>query len=285
MLINKGSKLEGNKINNLNNFSARKLSQPFTIKPDGSVTVAIILLFVLLFSDICAQKTWYFNAQTPFLNVRSISAVDSFCVYAVSQDGLYKTTDGGSRWTRLLSDTDLESVRFHSRNEGIVQEYGLLRATTNGGVSWSNVSSTYFTAQIRFQDSLSGICSQTNYEYQSLLGKTTNGGITWSWISGGYGGVMEFLDQIDGTIWASGCYFYGPGPGPMLGAIVRYSTNYGVTWIIQSSSIHHANYTDLIMMRPSTVIVAVDNNYLKISTNGGSAFYNYPKSHGVYSLR
>jgi hypothetical protein len=37
-------------------------------------------------------------------------------------------------------------------------------------------------------------------------------------------------------------------------------------------------------MRPNKVIISFSNNFIKLSTDGGTTFTDYPKSHGVYSL-
>lgn len=246
--------------------------------------VALILCILTLSSEIDAQKKWYFRAKTPFFNVNSISALDSFCIYVTASSGLYKTTDGGGRWTHLLNDNELDMVRFHSKNKGIVQKYEILRATSDGGFSWDTVHTGYFSAKIRFFDSLSGISGGRDFENVAYLRRTTDGGITWSWREAGFYGFLSEVAQVDSLVWVGGGYLSGGFPVPVLGSILQYSTNYGIDWIERSTSSYSPSFTDIVLMRPNKVIIGFSNNFIKLSTDGGITFTDYPKSHGVYSL-
>lgn len=250
------------------------------------LVITLVLCLLTLFSEVDAQKKWYFRAKTPFFNVNSISAVDSFHIFVTAQDGLYKTTDGGGRWTRIVSETGLETVSFRSRTDGILQKYGLLRATNDGGITWSVYSNRYFTAPIKFLTSLSGISAIVNNASQVFFCNTVNGGISWEeYRVVSLVGALKYVAQMDSIVWGAGFFLWGPGPAPMLAESLQYSTNYGVTWTERSYSYSHPTYTDLVLMRPNFIIIAHNNNLLKISSNGGTTFTDYPKPSGVYSLK
>lgn len=270
---------------NSKTFSVKKeptgISRSFCVI---KVTVFIFLFLLTLSSEIDAQKKWYFRAKTPFFNVNSISALDSFCIYVTASSGLYKTTDGGGRWTHLLNDNELDMVRFHSKNKGIVQKYEILRATSDGGFSWDTVHTGYFSAKIRFFDSLSGISGGRDFENVAYLRRTTDGGITWSWREAGFYGFLSEVAQVDSLVWVGGGYLSGGFPVPVLGSILQYSTNYGIDWIERSTSSYSPSFTDIVLMRPNKVIIGFSNNFIKLSTDGGITFTDYPKPHGVYSL-
>lgn len=270
---------------NSKTFSVKKeptgISRSFCII---KVTVFIFLCLLTLSSEIDAQKKWYFRAKTPFFNVNSISALDSFCIYVTASSGLYKTTDGGGSWTHILNDNELDMVRFHAKDKGIVQKFKILRATSDGGISWDTVHTGRFTAKIRFFDSLSGISGGQDFENVAYLRRTTDGGITWSWREAGFYGYLSEVAQVDSLVWVGGGYLSGGFPVPVLGTILQYSTNYGLNWIERSTSSYSPSYTDIVLMRPNYVIIAFSENFIKLSRDGGITFSDYPKPHGVYSL-
>ncbi|MBK7868295.1 MAG: hypothetical protein IPJ75_15630 [Ignavibacteriales bacterium] len=89
---------------------------------------------------------------------------------------------------------------------------------------------------------------------------------------------------MDSLVWGAGWYTFGPGPFPQAANILKYSTNYGNIWLIHSYG-GLENYSNLELMNPNVVVLIIDQTKVKLSTDGGTTFYNYPKTHKIYTLR
>jgi photosystem II stability/assembly factor-like uncharacterized protein len=82
--------------------------------------------------------------------------------YAGCDDKILKTTDGGTNWTVLQTDTTIycRSVEFINEEKGFVggfsyghiPDYNILRETLDGGASWIDLTSKLNDA------AKSGIC-------------------------------------------------------------------------------------------------------------------------------
>ena len=123
-------------------------------------------------------------------------------VQLLNEDGIYRSTDGGSSWTLVLSGNPGTSVFFDPANASIA--YAALGSSfsggtegvyesTNAGVTWTAVNGSGATAinltgagRIVLADAASSpttiYASVENLNTSGLLGmfKTTDGGVTWN---------------------------------------------------------------------------------------------------------
>lgn len=123
---------------------------------------------------------------------------------AGSNDGVYKTTNGGTTWTSITngiyvnssSSTTYYSIDFATTNVGFLSgANGKIYKTTNGGSSWTSCLSGYVAAD-SIQNfigrdvssflfsSISCISADTIYALGSIAGianiiKSTDGGLSW----------------------------------------------------------------------------------------------------------
>ncbi len=246
------------------------------------ITITTILL---LFTDVSSQKEWYFRYQIPFVAIKSFSVVDSMCIYVVDSYGLNISTDAGYTWSRVSMDSELESVKFFTRNRGFLRRGDDLRYTTDGGVTSNHSVWANGVAEVRYIDSLTVLASISDYIPSAYLRKTTDGGLSWSTTSIGHSGFMYLCDQMDSLIWTSGLtYVPSPAGPPPVENILKYSPDNGNTWI-QHSRGGLENRTALELMKPNVVVIIIGETLVKLSTDGGTTFYNYPKTHKIYTLR
>lgn len=94
--------------------------------------------------------------RTPLVHVTSVAAVDDSTCYAVTENGLvYKTTDGGLHWNKVLSapikngeqpwKTEIQAhgnhvaVLFYGAGAGMNQEAYILYDSNNAGMTWNSV--------------------------------------------------------------------------------------------------------------------------------------------------
>ncbi len=107
------------------------------------------------------------------------------CFYG---DGLFKSTDGGTTWTKIATTTQVGTRiakivvnPLNSNNIFVAGNYGLI-VSADGGTTWSTVLSGYC-------DDVEIDPVNSNNVYASLWGqgiyKSTDGGSTWTQLSGG----------------------------------------------------------------------------------------------------
>jgi hypothetical protein len=142
-------------------------------------------------------------------DIQSIWAVPNVneVVIGVSGNGLYATTDGGTTWAEISSQSSnpitirLTQMTFDSDNPstwyvgGIYHTPGIFK-TTDAGATWKAVSPNAGDGfAVDFSDPQRQTLLQTGHESGGTLYKSTNGGQSWTNI-GGPGGGNSFVPYI-----------------------------------------------------------------------------------------
>jgi photosystem II stability/assembly factor-like uncharacterized protein len=245
------------------------------------ITVSTIFL---LFTNVSSQKGWHFRKQLPFVTIKSFSVVDSMCMYVVDFFGINKSTDGGYTWSRVREEFGIEYFKFLTRNRGILRQ-GLndVKYSLDGGVTWNYSVYINGRAEVRFIDTLNGMTSQSDYISQARILKTTDGGVSWTAKYLGYAGGVYLYDQADSLIWTTGsAYVPSPVGPPPVENILKYSTDNGNTWI-QHSRGGIETRTALEIMKSNVVVIVINKKDVRLSTDGGATFIDYPKTRRIYS--
>ncbi len=120
-------------------------------------------------------ETWapvsYFPFEAPADWIRSIEMVTDLIGYACADIGrIYKTTDGGDHWERLVSGTQeaLFDVDFVDESNGMVCGFnGTILKTNDGGQSWTKMTNPigneiFYTVDMITKD-LGYICTHTGH--------------------------------------------------------------------------------------------------------------------------
>ncbi|MBK7868289.1 MAG: hypothetical protein IPJ75_15600 [Ignavibacteriales bacterium] len=262
----------------------KKLFQTFGVQ----TMKFVVLLIILLFSNVNAQREWFHRAATPLVSVASFSVVDSLYIYATDSRGIHRSTDGGFSWITLKTGYwEFDQIIFISRNNGLVLRGPNLMTTTNGGINWYQPLYNYIHSNIYLIDSLNGIAFRTGQEelgFPIYFGRTNNGGYSWFWQETPGSGSLKWIAQVDNIIWGIGATLQYGYPAPVLGTLLRHSTDYGATWSTDSVSSFHTEWSGLVLMRPNAVIAST-GRVLKISTNGGTTFVHYLHPRKVYTIQ
>ena len=138
--------------------------------------------------------------------------------------GLYRTTNGGTSWAKLVNfgSGNPSAVYFFNKDIGFIVRSTDTYKTTDGGYNWSVIPGGAFI-QIYFLDSLTG------YKTSGDIKKTTDGGMSW---------VTQQLPTTSGismnkisvlskdTIWGVGGDIYNNG----YRGITYKTTNGGINW-------------------------------------------------------
>ncbi len=116
---------------------------------------------------------------------RSILFVSEFDAWAISDDGVFHSSDGGNSWTEneTFPSDQLNSIYFFNENLGFIggqtaNQEATIFLTKDGGVSWERASFdvvTYSSVRsISFANETTGFAVSGSNAF-----KTTDGGTNW----------------------------------------------------------------------------------------------------------
>lgn len=187
--------------------------------------------------------------QKRFLNdnLYDIKFTSASIGYVIS-GSLYKTTNFGETWNKLLNGVGGYSLNFIDSLTGFAgNNNGIINKTTDGGFNWYNVNHTPGDGEIKeikFSSNTLGWALSKN------LYKTTNAGETWSQVlNGTYYNDFSFPDTLNGWVVGNG---------------VKRTTNGGISWetINPSAFFYSVYFSDI-----DTGYAA--SGYLYKTTDGG----------------
>jgi photosystem II stability/assembly factor-like uncharacterized protein len=180
--------------------------------------------------------------------------------------GVYKTTNGGSTFTRLgsISHNDYVSVDFTDPNRqtllaGGHEQSQTIYKSTNGGATWTNIG-TSIPANTKFTSNPHIINSQTYIVNAQGWGggtpglyRTTNGGTSWQLANGNGPSGAPLVTSTGAIYWANG------------GNLLK-STDSGTTWNSVGSGLQGFPPVEL----PDKRLAAIGGNLnMVVSADGG----------------
>ncbi|GAB4455985.1 MAG: hypothetical protein Kow0070_05230 [Anaerolineales bacterium] len=153
----------------------------------GSVTAPTLTPVPPTFTPVPPTSTPIAGPGTTVANpiLRSLYMLDSVNGWAVSDDAILRTTDGGVTWYNVLGNILPGGAYFASANSGwVISRTRTLYHTANGGVTWNQFAVPFDGGTIQFLDETTGYVFQITgaaMNKQSVaLYKTTDGGATWT---------------------------------------------------------------------------------------------------------
>jgi photosystem II stability/assembly factor-like uncharacterized protein len=123
-------------------------------------------------------------------NIRSLHMIDSANGWALSDQHVLRTTDGGATWFNVLADNRPSGGYFGSSgNAWVISDLagtsvGSLYRTTNGGIHWTKFDVPFNSGKLQFLDDNNGFVlygEPSGMQKQAVaLYQTTDGGATWT---------------------------------------------------------------------------------------------------------
>ena len=180
-------------------------------------------------------------------NIHSLHMIDSTNGWALSDQHVLRTSDGGATWYNVLAENRPTGGYFASPSKAwVISDFadasaGSLYRTTNGGVNWTKFDVPFNGGILQFLDDNNGFVlygEPSGMQKQAVaLYQTSDGGATWtlkydnnptlpnpstSLPFSGHKSGMSFRDPTTG--WVGGDY-------PANGVVYLYkTTDSGVTW-------------------------------------------------------
>ncbi|HKP31852.1 MAG TPA: hypothetical protein VJT83_03975, partial [Chitinophagaceae bacterium] len=208
--------------------------------------------------------------------------VNSSIVYACATDGLYRSGNAGSTWTKILDKTYVADIAISSANSNlIVASVGNLQnndkgiyKSTNGGTSWSKITAglpATFEGFIRLDNVRTNgnlIVASVGRDAgsQNEIFRSTDFGNTWTVLSTSNHCQYQFWFAHDVAINPSNTNLI------MMGGVnlYRYTVSPAATSVVRGvhSDIHDIEFDPA---NSNIVYVASDGGMYK-STNGGTNF-------------
>jgi len=185
--------------------------------------------------------------------------------YSTSSGIIFKTTDGGSTWSKISTDTipGLKTVCFTSTDVGYAGGYqNCLMKTTDSGSSWvllTNYSRSLYINNIEFWNSNNGI-----YDiYPSTVFITTDAGTSWHFAFG----IKQTVEDI---CYANANTLYMVGGDEKISK----STDGGIHWTDIYSGTPFSVLSGVEFFTPDYGIVGGENGKVLITTDGGINWTN-----------
>jgi photosystem II stability/assembly factor-like uncharacterized protein len=204
---------------------------------------------------------------------------------ASGRDGIYKTTDGGITWAKVLTNasTHFRCIGFASSTRGWAGNLGpdsydssakdtnVLYETFDGGLHWSN--------RPGFAEAgMKGLCSIQVFDAQTIYGvgrvrgpayfiKSLDGGATWSitnlTAAGVMGAMMDvyFRDKMNGFVVGMSNSTFADLCGSIYYGQIARTTNGGATWFpVASTSVQCCYFWKMSWPSPNIGYASLQKN-------------------------
>ncbi len=168
-------------------------------------------------------------------------------VYLGTIHGVYKTTNGGTTWSQVYTETNSEifSIIIDPNNTNNVLACGALGyyRSTNGGTTWTKLLSGYFY-DLRFKSNDPNVVlllQRDNTTNDVKLLRSSDGGATFTTVTSGWtldpstgarGGRMTTSDNAPDIFYAFTGANYNASANPKNGVYIRKSIDAGLTWTV-----------------------------------------------------
>src|SRR4028118_2018180 len=175
--------------------------------------ILILIACLGLYTQSSAQWTLSNSGINTSYDLRAIHFPTATVGYTGGVYAFYKTTNGGSYWTDMLSaiptaNRSIQSIHFINKDTGFVSGWsglnsnnapinGFILRTLNGGTSWTVVKSGAAgpVNSVKMISPTAGFAAGASSDGASNLFATTDGGATWTTVSTLPGMNIDIFDM------------------------------------------------------------------------------------------
>jgi photosystem II stability/assembly factor-like uncharacterized protein len=196
-------------------------------------------------------------------------------------DGVYKSTDGGSTWTKIATTSYgkyFTSVVINPVNPSIVYIAGSggVYRSNNGGTTWTyTYSNTYANSLVMDPTNPDVLYAATGYYNSNIIRKTTNGGGSWATLINGLPPSGAGRTALAISASNSNVLYASITNNSNYGLLGLYrTTDAGATWTLQNSTTNYLGsqgwYDNVVTVHPTNPnMVFVGGIDIYNSTDGG----------------
>jgi photosystem II stability/assembly factor-like uncharacterized protein len=218
-----------------------------------------------------------------------------FAGSSASGDGVFRSTNGGVFWTRILVSPNVHTIKFDPQNSNIAYAAtgcGLFK-TINGGTIWQEISGNKLPIAAYCQgaaDILSLAIDPQNsgtlyviVNQEGTVWKTANGGSTWQNVSDGLPGTMLrsiAIDPVNPNILYAGTEYKN---GLTMG--LYKSDDGGQSWVQVINNGHYYFDIDISKSDPNIIsVIAGPQQGIYRSTDSGITWQFIPSSADLMNI-
>jgi photosystem II stability/assembly factor-like uncharacterized protein len=175
-----------------------------------------------------------------------------------SENGIFKTTNGGVSWTKKLSSS-ANDIKWVSESTALAIVGTVIYRSTNAGDTWTPFSNAIFTGLLSFD--LVDATTLVGVSGGGDIWRSSDGGAVWTMVLEGIGDLptswhVSFFDNLNGFVVGQSGIIYASHDG-------------GLTWSMMNSGIGIQLF-DLEMQSATFGLAACHNGYVLRTTNGGA---------------
>ncbi|MFK7932077.1 MAG: WD40/YVTN/BNR-like repeat-containing protein [Saprospiraceae bacterium] len=238
------------------------------------------------------------------LSISPTSPVNNRTLYVTADGDVYRSTNDGNSWTRVLQNGQLHYTAVDNQNGQIVYAGGMdgLYRSTNGGSSWTQIKSPpniagVYTEEWVYSEYYVGISSivpdpnvsgQVHYTYYG--GNTSSGGL-FRWANGQETRVYEqpYLRCVtinpsnSQQMYLGSSFAYYRGFYNENSEGVLYSSNGGQSWSDVNGDLpyKHAVRMAIIESNPQQILVGNSGSGFQIAPLGGEGVLNVEQAEAL----
>ncbi len=254
-------------------------------------------------------QTWVPDTKSGESNLFSVYFQDKYTGYALTYNKVFRTTDAGKTWTRILNSfTNFSGITFSDPQNGVIIGYNdLVLKTSDGGQNWSlirtgNSDDDFLAVYSGHKDTIYvlGPDDLDTYKYGNYINISYNGGSSWNRISTGSTQTIRSLQMWNrhagtmGTL-TSGVFKTTTGwsgynvnwPSPSIQIIdhcrikdsvvvlvgnngrISRSNDYGVNFSLITSPISTGSLWDVDFVNDTFGMICGDNGVILVSRDAG----------------
>jgi photosystem II stability/assembly factor-like uncharacterized protein len=270
------------------------------LTPTRCCAVVFALLAASGAPVLAGVNRWTSSGPVPRVNDVAIDPVDPTVVYAGTQKGVFKSSNGGLSWNDP-SNGQLEGTNVHCLAIDPLTPSSVFAGTgrgvlksANGGATWSDTRTAGAIYNLIFGSEKSTIYAADfddvgYYPAPSVVYKSTDGGEVWSRVAAGFSIVPGAL-VIDPT--EPSTLYAGNSTGDFGGAHIYKSVDGGSNWRMASLGIS-GDYMGVLALDPlnpatlyasTSAWAATDESSIVKSTDAGSTWHSLSGLPGVGAL-
>lgn len=235
--------------------------------------IRFILTYLIIASPVLPQNNpeWFIQQSSTSQNIEGVFFIDTLNGWAVGQNIILRTTNGGGNWLGGDSPYHWRSLFFTDLLNGIiVGTSGRVHKTTDGGLTFTQKVSgvTGTLTNVYFKNPMVGFVGG---EILNKIIMTTDGGENWffaPYIPGLPIVIRDYFFMDDSVGWSCGLELLGSWPYSIRGIVLK-TVDAGFTWNINYQNPMGAAFNNIVFFNERIGSILSTTGKFIYTTNSG----------------